>query len=456
MKKRKNEFEVVYLDDDEIVLEEDKRKLLPFSWFFFKYGRIITTIFVSLAILSFVGGVALTLSNLSQVTPPVITNPGVTLEFDETDNTIDISHNAITKDYAEMLFENRVNGIKIKDKFKNCIDVISVGNDRILIFENNVAVIIYGNKDKLPLYVPNKDNVKVEGNNIVISGNTFKVVTKNVLPDNSIVYEFENKMLLIEKDNKYRLIAKEDIIYDKEGNILEEYNPNDIEDIINVEPDKVLIFENNVAVVIYGDKDKLPVYISNKDNVIVENNKITINGDIIKTVNRKVLPDKTIVYEFENGKVLIEKNGEYKLVEKKDIIYDSNGNIINTNNDMNFSNFTVTNNTENEVLKYIVVLEETSKSNNEKVLPQYVYYKISVNDKIQPSNVVNNKVWEKGSTIAGDLKIKNNTYILYEGEVEKLATDKFSLGMWLDYETIGNDMQDKWFIGTLKVYAWIE
>lgn len=553
---KKNQFEVKYIDDEQIILEEDKRKLLPFSWFFFKYGRLITMIFASIAILTFVGGVALTLSKLPHVTPPVITNPGVIMEFDKSDNIMNVPYNAITKDYAEMLFENIVNGSPIDDKFLDVVEVINVGADKILIFENGSAVIIYGDKNKLPIYIEDKDNVKVEDNKIVINGDYVKVIDKNTLPDGTIVYEFENEKLLIEKDDEYRLIDKEDIIYDKDGNILEdtkkeEDNENNIVDIIEVGNDKILIFEDDDAVVIYGDKDKLPVYIpdkddvkaengyvvingdgietiekdvlpngiiiyefnndkllvedddeyklfdkdkghdiaevevnndkiiyfdngvavvvlddklpqyvENRDNVVVDNNKIIIEGEASQTDKKKKLPDGTIVYEFENGKVMIDYDKiDYKIDDIESLNYDDAGNLIDKSDDMSLIEFSVKNNTDEEVLKYRVVLEETQKYNTynkERLLPEYIYYKMSVNNNIQPTNRIDNSIWEKGSVIEGDLKVKNNTYILYEGEVQTLAVDKFKLGIWLDYETLGNDMQDKWFIGTIKVYAWME
>lgn len=555
MNKKKNQFEGKYIDDDEIIIEEDKRKLLPFSWFFFKYGRLITKIFASLAILSFVGGVALTLSKLPHVTPPVITNPGVIMEFDNTDNIMNVPYNAITKDYAEMLFENIVNGSPIDDKFLDVVEVINVGVDKILIFENGSAVIIYGDKNKPPIYIEDKDNIKVEDNKIVVNGEYVKVIDKNTLPDGTIVYEFANDKLLIEKDDKYRLIDKQDIIYDKNGNILEDTNniedkKNIIVDIIEVGNDKILIFEEGDAVVIYGDKNKLPVYIPDKKDVKAENGHIVINGEGIQTIKKDVLlngiiiyefnndkllvekdseyelfdkdkgndiaevevkndkiiyfdngsavvvlddklpqyvenrsdvtvdknkiiiegeasqtdkkkklPDGTVVYEFENGKVMIDYKKDYKLDDIESLNYDDAGNLIDKSEDMNLIEFSVKNNTDEEVLKYRVVLEETpryNQYNKERVLPEYIYYKMSVNNNIQPTYRIDNNVWQKGSIIEGDLRVKNNTYILYEGEVQTLAVDKFKLGMWLDYETIGNDMQDKWFIGTIKVYAWME
>ena len=354
MKKKRNEFEVVSFEDDEIVLEEDKRKLKPFALFFFRHGRLITSLFAAISILTFIGAVTLTLSNLPQITPPVITEPGIIMEFDGSDNDIEAPSTPLTKEYAENLFESIVNGDE---------------------------------------------------------------------PDT--------------KTNK-------------------------VVDIIDVNGDKIIIFDNGSAVIIYEDKDKLPIYIEDKDNVKVEDNEIIIDGDIVETSDKQTLPDGTNIYEFENGKILVEKDDEYYLIDKDDIVYDEDGNIIEQEpdkDDMNTIDFTVTNNTESEILKYRVVIEETNNYNKydrERLLPEYVYYKLSVNNDIKPSYLLNNNMWKIESTLQDNKKIENNTYILYEGEVKQLDTDYFKLGLWVDYEKIGNDMQDKSFIGTIKVYAWME
>lgn len=354
MKKKRNEFEVVSFENDEIILEEDKTKLSPFALFFFRHGRLITSLFASIAILTFIGAITLTLSNLPQVTPPVITEPGVIMEFDGSDNNIEASSSALTKEYAENLFESIVNNDTPDTKTNKVVDIIEVGNDKILIFDDGSAVIVY------------------------------------------------------------------------------------------------------------EDEDKLPIYIADKDNIKVEDNEIIIEGEIVETIDNQTLPDGTNIYEFENGKVLVEKDDEYYLIDKDDIVYDEDGNIIEEDpnkDDLNTTDFSITNNTESETLKYRVVIEETddyNTYNRERLLPQYIYYKLSVNKDIKPSYLLNNNIWQIGDTLDENTKIEKNTYILYEGEVKQMDTDYFKLGLWVDYETIGNDMQDKSFIGTIKVYAWME
>lgn len=352
MKKRKNEFEVVSFKDDEIILEEDKQKLKPFAIFFFRYGRLITMLIASISILTFIGAVTLTLSNLPQITPPSIDDPSgdgtdidsnIIMEFKSGDNSIDNLSIPITKEYAENLFNN----------------------------------------------ITNKE-----------------VTLPNILVDKILVNE-----------------------------------------------DKILIFNNGSAVIIYKDKD--PIYVYNKNNIKVENNKVTVIGESIKTVEKKELPDKTIIYEFENGKVLIKKEENYYLMNKEDIKYDQQGNIKDDNfnqDELKITDFSISNESTIQKLKYRVVIEETNdytEYNRQRLLPQYIYYKLNINGKVKESKLLNTNIWN-------DEQIKNNTYILYEGELEASKVDNFTLGLWVDYETIPNSMQNKSFIGTIKVYAWEE
>lgn len=58
----------------------------------------------------------------------------------------------------------------------------------------------------------------------------------------------------------------------------------------------------------------------------------------------------------------------------------------------------------------------------------------------------------KGTSILGGVSLNNNTYLLYEGNIEKLSTASVKIGMWIDYEDITNEYMNSAFIGTVKVY----
>ena len=558
MKKKDNsELEVIYLGEDEIIIEEDNRKKYPFMIFFFKYGRLLTMLFATISILTFIGGIALSLSSIPKITPPSETTPTKTvMEFDGTDNKIDFGDKTpIKKDYAEKLFDN--NGSKKNNSYMKVSNIITVGNDKVIYFDNGAAVIIYGDRNKLPIYVPNSNNVDIDKktNTIKVTGDTVKTAKKTILPDGMIVYDFENDKLMTEfnddyklynKNNgnpintidvgkdkivyfdngaavviydgnkmpdyveemgnvktdnntitingkketatdkktlpdgttvydfpnnkslhenkdkdKYKLYDTDKIIYDKDGNVKEPDTKND--SLNNGSPnkeeevgkDKVLYFDNGSAVIIYADKNKLPDYIPNKNDVKTDNIPVVIDGDKVPTIEKKVLPDGTIIYDFDNDKALIEKDGEYRLVDKNDIEYDSDGNLKDdSDNDLSFKEFTIKNNG-NEKITYRLVIEETDNYAGKAILdPQYIYQKVSINGDKKESQLLNKNPWSIGSNLEENQKIDKTTYILYEGEIDANKTQKVKLALWTDYDTIPNTMQDKWFIGTIKLYSW--
>ena len=63
---------------------------------------------------------------------------------------------------------------------------------------------------------------------------------------------------------------------------------------------------------------------------------------------------------------------------------------------------------------------------------------------------------EFDDNITKELNIKGTNYILVESTIEPYDTDNISVMLWTDYDTIPNAMQNKYFYGTIKVYAWVE
>ena len=166
------------------------------------------------------------------------------------------------------------------------------------------------------------------------------------------------------------------------------------------------------------------------------------------------MPDGTTIYEFSNDKVLIEKDNEYQLIDKEDLEYNDDGNLkdYTQESEIIIKDFNIKNNS-NEKIKYRIAIEETEeyeKYNRQKLLPQFIYQKVSINGNDQEAKLLSSNVWPTGTKLEDNTTIKSNTFIIYEGEIEAQT----KVGFWIDYETITNDMQDKWFIGTIKLYSW--
>ena len=112
---------------------------------------------------------------------------------------------------------------------------------------------------------------------------------------------------------------------------------------------------------------------------------------------------------------------------------------------------TITNNT-NETIKYRLVIE---KSNKTTLDVQYIKYQLSAGDHyIEPKRLDSN-IWETDN-ISQELSVKGTNYILIERTLEPMETDKIRLMLWTDYDRIPNSMQNKYFYGTIKIYAWQE
>ena len=64
-------------------------------------------------------------------------------------------------------------------------------------------------------------------------------------------------------------------------------------------------------------------------------------------------------------------------------------------------------------------------------------------------------VW-KEDYVSKALNVTGINYILFDGTLEALETDMINVMLWTDYDTIPNSEQNKYFYGTIRVYAWNE
>ena len=84
---------------------------------------------------------------------------------------------------------------------------------------------------------------------------------------------------------------------------------------------------------------------------------------------------------------------------------------------------------------------------------QYIKYQLSVGDTYVEPKRLDSQIW-KTDAISNSLSVTGTNYILVDKSLEAHATDEIKLMLWTDYETIPNSMQDKYFYGTLKIYAY--
>ena len=298
---------------------------------------------------------------------------------------------------------------------RNESDLNITGND--VTFKNNNQAEIYATKKTKDGYVI---DYYTDGGAIIKDGTK----TMSVRKSNSIVIENDKIKEIV--DSIYVTISKKDgnVTYYTNGSaIIEKYNGKTI-------------------------------YVPENSDIKYQNNKIADVGNQTERLANEKTGSNSNVKEFEHTAVI--KTPEYTaIVPKESVVYDNNGNVkpnVEEPNDKDdIKEFTITNNS-NEDLRYRVVIEESNKTS---VDVQYLRYQLSTStDYIEP-NKLNNKLWTNDYVSKG-LNVKGKNYILIDDTIDAGATEKVSLMLWTDYDTIPNSQMDKYFYGTIRVYAWTE
>ena len=109
----------------------------------------------------------------------------------------------------------------------------------------------------------------------------------------------------------------------------------------------------------------------------------------------------------------------------------------------------MTNNT-NETITYRLVIEQSKRTNLD---VQYIRYQVAVGNTYIEPQTLSSRIWPNDDYYE-ELNANGTNYILLEKTLEAHATDEIKLMLWTDYDTIPNSMQDKYFYGTLKIYAY--
>ena len=204
-------------------------------------------------------------------------------------------------------------------------------------------------------------------------------------------------------------------------------------------------YTNGSATVDYNNKK---YYVEENSNISYDkNNQIkNINGSKEELVQNS---DEVDIYEKT---AIVKKDNKLAIVPKDNILLDTDGKLLKIKelDTDNLSNtFSVTNNT-NEDLSYRVVIEKSDKST---LLTDYIKYQLSVDGTYIGPTWLNDTLWKKDK-IYNELKVTKDNYILLDGTIKKYETKNISLILWPDYEKSPNAMQNKQFLGTIKIYAW--
>ena len=434
-----NKFHIKKYDEDKskITIEEERKYRNPFILFLIDNGKLIFTISLLLTVTVLIIAVTLIFSNIKDSSIVYYESNGVVVTFDGDDNSI-INGTPITSEYANKVFDsnlvdnNYFKGVVIKIGEKNI-------NNGIIMFYSDKTIIIKYNDGTYKRIFPIDGNYGINENNEINANAIYKDLTcKNKRNDKlgiDIIY-LSDGSIIIDKDNINFFVRNSDI------------TSNDISFFTNL---------SGVSVPIKNDNNK--IYYSN--GTIKENDYILVDNIKYLKIDEKKDHNNIKVIYYDNGYAEVIYNNTSIIVEKSEHInYDDNvfeiidsnnsNNIINIKDIMDIKGIRLENKNTSKA-NYMIVLEETNdyKKHNitRRLSTEYINYNVYVNGNIVKDKVLNNKL-DNTSGITN----KNNNYLIYEGEIEKLSELSIKIGMWISYENITNEYMNSAFIGTMKVY----
>lgn len=320
-------------------------------------------------------------------------------------------------------------------------DTEKVGNTKINYYYDGTIEVV---KDNTSYVFRNIDDITLKQSSVEFKNNNQATIYKTINTDDGKTINYYTdggaiildgtRSLSVRKSNS--IIIKNNKIYEIVDNIYVE---------ISKKTSSETYYTNGSATVDYNNKK---YYVEENSNISYgKNNQIkNINGSKEELVQNS---DEVDIYEKT---AIVKKNNKLAIVPKDNILLDTDGKLLKIkelDTDNLSKTFSVTNNT-NEDLSYRVVIEKSYKST---LLTDYIKYQLSVDGTYIGPTWLNDTLWKKDK-IYNELKVTKNNYILLDGTIKKYETKNISLILWTDYEKTPNAMQNKQFLGTIKIYAW--
>ena len=339
-------------------------------------------------------------------------------------NSNDIHDNYISNNKVSYLKNTKsVGGIRLNYYYDGTIEVTKDGKKYLVRSESDLDI--------------SSSDVNFINEN---AASIYKTVKMN---DGKIIDYYQDGGAIIRNGDKTMSVRKSNSIVIKNNKIYEIVDNTYVE-VSNVHGN-VTYYTNGGAVVSEEDNK---YYVSENSDIKYKNDQVSSVPDNKEYLSSETTKDNENVKIFEKTAV-ITTNDYINIIPKDKVIYDNDGKIkkIDTKIIDDPKEFQITNNT-NDKITYRVVLEESPKTNLD---VQYIRYQLSTGKNyVYPSKL---KRWEKDEAYEA-LKLKTTNYILLDGVLEPLESENISLMFWTDYDTIPNAMQNKYFYGTIKVYAW--
>ena len=321
--------------------------------------------------------------------------------------------------------------------------------------------------------VYNEDNGTItkytDGTTLVLKGNTyyitggndvndtsklFKEIGRDKLSDGRTIIYFSNGSAVI-KDGKDSIsVRKSNAINVINNKIFDIKDSNYVKvcDTKKLRDGRDIIFYTDGSAVI-KDGNKYQ-YVSDSNNVIMDadGNVVRVDGNVLDSSsvitndgNKTINFGEVSLVELGDGSIIIGKND--------DLIFDSSGNFKDFNDDIDSDliKFTVSNNNSGNV-KYVVVFEESDRSD---LSVNYVQYKVRSSVSNLTGGKLANRYWSNDK-LAGGLNMTGTNYVLLSGTLKEYEKIDVNLFLYvLDDGKVQNEIMDKYYYGTIKVYAWL-
>lgn len=442
---RNNKFFVKKYDEDEnkITLEEERKYHSPFVLFLIKNGRLLLAISLLLSVSVFIIAITLIFGNMKESSIVMYEQNGVVVSFDGDDNSI-VNGTPITKEYAEKVFDsnliqdNNLRGVviklkevSIKDKNKGKVKGV------ITFYSDRTAIVKYDDGSYKRIY-------SVNGN--------YGITKSGVIDSKAITNDLSGEY---KKNDKYNI----NLIYLSDGSVI-------------VIKDKVELFVRNSDITSNDDEffttlSGVSTPISKKgnkytysDGTIKEKDYIIVDNIKYTKVDKKKTEDNIKIIYYDNGYAEIIYNNLNVMVKNSEhiryndnifeIIDNDKKDVIEIKDIMDIKDIKLENKN-NTVSNYMIVLEESNNYDKYKIskkLPsKYINYNIYVNG----NKIINNVLDKKLDNTSG-IENGENSYLIYEGKIDKLSELTVKVGMWVSYEDITNEYMNSGFVGTMKVY----
>lgn len=347
-------------------------------------------------------------------------------------NAEDINENYISNNKLSYLKETKnLKGTKLNYYYDGTIEII----------KNNTRYLVR-NSDDLTI---TDDNVYFKYDNEATIKETIKLdkgVKINYYTDGSAIIVDGNKKLSVRKSNS--IIIKDNKIYEIVDNIYVTVSKTS-------NNGNIIYYTNGSAVI--KNYNGTTIYVKENSDIKYENGRIISVGNNYEklTEEKNLNGDKVLVFETT---AVVETKDFIAIIDKNKILYNTDGSfkeILTEDVNSGDKPITITNST-NDTIKYRLVIEKSNKTNLD---VEYIKYQLQVkNTYIEPTKL-NTKLW-KQDEVSNVLAPTGTNYILVERTLEPMETDQIRLMLWTDYDRIPNSMQDKYFYGTIRIYAWQE